>query len=76
MPAGVLINACEAGNVGEVKKLLTYGADVNEMDYYSGISPHIGACMAGNVEIVKILLAAGADVNMRNSSKASALMWA
>jgi len=76
VPEGALLNACENGDIKEVRWLLNAGANVNEANYFTGSTPLIESCRAGNFEIVRLLLEKGAKVDSRDESKASALMWA
>lgn len=55
-----LKSAIKKGNITEVKRLITEGADVNKVSIYS---PLAFAVIEGNIEIVKLLLDNGADVN-------------
>ena len=59
-----LMRAADAGDLGELTKLLATGADVNARDWL-GRSALLHACEHAekNPSVVKALLAAGADVN-------------
>ena len=57
-----LHDASERGNVAEVKRLLSAGADVEEKAGFGKEPPLCAASRHGHAEAVKILLAAGADV--------------
>ncbi len=78
MPDGlsyVLRNACENGNIDLVKKMLSYGADVNAKNNNGETSLH-SASIHGYTEIVKLLLEHGADVNVKNNNGRTALYLA
>ena len=70
MPSGlsyVLFDACKNGNIDLVKKLLSYGADVNAKNN-DGWTPLHYASRNGHTEIVKLLLEHGVDVNCKNNN--------
>ena len=54
--------AVRSGNLQEVSKLLSSGADVNARDELGG-TPLLDAAWSGNVDITRVLLQHGADVN-------------
>jgi len=57
-----LIEAAAAGDVDQVKLLISNGADVNEKDK-DGRTPLHSAAREGEMEAVKLLVEAGADLN-------------
>ena len=61
----VLFDACKNGNIDLVKKMLSYGADVNVKTNYESTALH-WASIYGHTEIVKLLLEHGADVNVKD----------
>ncbi|CAE7251930.1 Rnasel [Symbiodinium natans] len=56
-----IMNACLAGNVEEVKQLLSSGVDVDEAEAALGFRPLHLAAEAGNVDVVDMLIKSGAD---------------
>lgn len=66
--------AVSKGDLDFVKKLLEYGADVNEMS--EGLSPLMIAARYNKVDILKVLLAKGADASARNEKGFTALKYA
>ena len=73
--AAGLIEAVRSGNVEEVSRLLSSGADPNTQGPL-GNSVLILSTVRGNKEIVKMLLEKGADVNARSQRGNTALMIA
>ena len=57
-----LFKACRNDTAREVRRLLSEGADVNDVDE-QGHTPLMVASWNGNVEIVDMVLAAEANVN-------------
>ncbi len=70
-----LIEAAEAGNIKNVKKLLKQGAEVDARDNY-GWTALMRAAMWGHLDVVKFLAELGADVNARDKLGWTALMRA
>ena len=74
--AGALHAAVRAGDVNEVLRLLTAGADPNAPDALGG-APLLTACWLGHASIVSVLLSHGANVNaIHREAGASALEYA
>ena len=71
----VLFNACKSGHIDLVKKMLSYGADVNAKNNGGNTPLHL-ASYEGYTEIVKLLLEHGADVNAKNNYGETSLYWA
>jgi ankyrin repeat protein len=69
-----LFDAARAGNVEQVKNLLSRGADVNTGGFGSSILEH--AALGGNLEMAKLLIERGADVNAENNNGWTVLMSA
>ena len=69
-----LVQAAEAGDIGEVKRLLLAGAAINASGMH-GMTPLMAACKGGDLSTVQYLISEGADVNGHNDS-GSVLMWA
>ncbi len=69
------MRAAARNDLGETKKLLARGADVNAKtaDDYTAL---MSAAFYGNADIVEFLLDSGADVNARHKSGLTALMEA
>ena len=61
----VLSTACQAGNYGIVKILVTNGADINFNG--DGSTPLIEAIQCGSLKIISYLLERGADYNIPNA---------
>ncbi len=57
---GALLKAAEAGNLAEVKRAFSAGADVNAEDEKSGLAVIHIAARSGNKELVQFLLEKGA----------------
>lgn len=55
----LLLKAIDANDLGEVKRLIAAGADVNEGDFFVD-SPMKRALLGGNYEIIKLLVESGA----------------
>lgn len=70
-----LADAIIAERIDFVREMLSYGADVNEIDEY-GFTILIEAAIADHFEIAKLLLEAGADVNQPDMLGGTALHWA
>jgi len=62
--------AVTKGNLGAIKLLLAYGADVNAANDSGDTPLHVAAAI-GSVDAAKILLNAGADIDKRNLSYGS-----
>jgi hypothetical protein len=74
-PEEPLLSAVLTEDVGEVKRLLAAGADVNVLDNGIESTALAQAVQRGNRELVKILLDAGADVDGKNNDGLTALMY-
>jgi beta-lactamase regulating signal transducer with metallopeptidase domain len=70
-----LLEAIDAGDIGEVRELLDDGANVNATIDGDG-SPLIVASREGHVDIVRLLLQRGADVNLAVPGDGSPLIMA
>lgn len=66
--------AIQKGEFDLVKKMVEYGADVNE--FSSGMTPLMVAARYNKVEIVKFLLANGAKTNLKDEKGFTALKYA
>lgn len=66
--------AISKGEIETVKKIIEYGADVNEK--LNGITPLMYAARYNKVEIIKYLLLKGADRNIKDSQGFTALKYA
>ncbi len=62
-------------NISNVRSILQYGTDVNQLDEY-GFTPLIEAAIANNIEIAKMIISFGADTNLTDSTGGTALHWA
>lgn len=60
-----VIDAVNECDMGQIKKVVNSGADVNEKDANGGTPLH-RACAFGSTEMCEMLLDAGADVNLLN----------
>lgn len=72
--AGPLHIAIQKGEIDLVRKMIEYGADVNELS--SGMTPLMVAARYNKVEIIKFLLAHGARVDSKDSKGFTALKYA
>ncbi len=70
-----LADAIIQEDINQVRELLRYGFNLNELDEY-GFTPLIEAAIADNLEIARMLIDYGADVNMQDSTGGTALHWA
>lgn len=70
-----LAQAIIYGTVDDVLKVITAGADVNEVDEY-GYTPLIETAIVDNVAMAELLLKKGAQVNQTDMSGRTALHWA
>lgn len=70
-----LIEAVQAGNVAEVRRMLAAGADVNSRDE-AGATLLMQAAQAGNLAMVEAVIDAGADVNASDERGWTALVKA
>ncbi|WP_298221058.1 ankyrin repeat domain-containing protein [Flavobacterium sp.] len=66
--------AIQKGEFDLVKKLIEYGADVNEKSF--GMTPLMVAARYNKTEIIKFLLANGANVNDKDEKGFTALRYA
>ncbi|MFH6998910.1 ankyrin repeat domain-containing protein [Flavobacterium sp. FlaQc-57] len=66
--------AVSKGDLAFVKKLIEYGADVNEIS--EDLSPLMIAARYNKVEILKVLLASGANPAAKNDKGFTALKYA
>lgn len=64
-----LIRAAEKGDVGEVRRLLDAGENVNAYDGLGLVTPLMMAADKGHVEVVRLLLDRKADVNARDGAE-------
>ena len=72
----MLWDACQTGNLGQVKAALAQGADVNGLDQRrsrTGRRPLNWAAWHGYTQIIGVLLEQGADINATNISGFTAL---
>ena len=74
-PPTPLFRAVLSGDAGEVKQVLTTGADPNE-GRFLGATPLIVALMQHNPVAAKALIDKGADVNATDGFGSTTLMWA
>lgn len=69
-----LVIAIFKGDIITVKKLIEYGADVNQKSNL--LSPLMYAARYNKVEIIKILISSGAKVNAKDNNGLTALKYA
>lgn len=62
------------GDIEFVRKLIEYGADVNEIS--EDLSPLMIAARYNKVDILRVLIASGANVSARNEKGFTALKYA
>ena len=60
--------AARMGNLGEVKKQLAWGVNVNRSHFFTRDTPLIEAAANGHVDVVKLLIENGADVNLKGEA--------
>jgi len=70
-----LADAILQEDIDNIRQLLNYGEDVNQIDEY-GFTPLIEAAIVDNIEISKFLLSQGADPNKQDVTGGTALQWA
>lgn len=70
--AVILCEAVVACNLGLIKALVTFGADVNAADYDSRTALHLASC-TGNLEALTMLVELGADARVRDRMGGSPL---
>lgn len=66
--------AISKGEVEFVKKMVEYGADINEKS--NGMTPLMIAARYNNVEIIEFLLSKGANYKEKSENGFTALKWA
>jgi ankyrin repeat protein len=66
--------AISKGEIDMVKKLIEYGADVNEKS--NGMTPLMTAARYNKVEIIKVLLSKGAHLKQKDEKGFDALKYA
>jgi len=71
----LLLEASEACDCGNCRRLLDQGADVNARDE-DGCSPLLWAVLEGSEETVNLFLERGAEVNVSNLDGETPLHWA
>ena len=69
-----LCNAISKGDVQAIKKLIEYGADVNEKS--NGMTPLMFAARYNKVEILKFLVSKGAKIKEKDAKGFTALKYA
>lgn len=69
-----LISAASLGDVPEIERLLSQGADVHARDDTGGTTPLIAAAYGNHVEAARVLIEAGADVNVKDETQQSAYL--
>lgn len=62
-------------NIAQVRAMLQYGVNLNELDEY-GFTPLIEAAIADNINMATLLIQHGANVNLQDSTGGTALHWA
>ncbi len=70
-----LADAILQEEMDDIRQLIRYGDDVNQIDEY-GFTPLIEAAIVDNIEISKLLLSQGADPNKQDVTGGTALQWA
>lgn len=70
-----LADAVISENIENVRQVLRYGEDINQLDEY-GFTPLIEASIVNNISISKLLLDQGANPNGQDVTGGTALHWA
>jgi ankyrin repeat protein len=70
-----LVEAAKTGDVGQVRRLIDAGADVNAPAEH-GLRPLLVAAHHRHLDVVRALLAGGADVNYAGFSEGTVLVFA
>ena len=68
--------AAEAGNVGEVRRFVAQGVDVDQNATLTGRTPLISAAWKGRVKVVEALLDLGAQIDREGRNRSNALVAA
>lgn len=71
-----LPDAARQGNIGALRDAIARGEPVNQGDDKFNNTPVMFAVMSDCTPCLQLLLEAGADLEIRNTSQATALMWA
>jgi ankyrin repeat protein len=74
-PVESLHEAAAAGDIQQIKSLISAGADVNAKDD-KGSTPLHYAVILANKDVIELLIAGGADVNVKDDQGHTALWWA
>lgn len=69
-----LCNAILKGDIATIKKMIEYGADVNEMS--NGLTPLMFAARYNKIEILKFLVEKGADKQIKDERGNTAIKYA
>jgi len=70
-----LHEAAAAGDIEQIKSLISGGADVNAKDD-NGETPLHNAVILANKDVIELLIASGADVNAKDNQGRTPLWWA
>lgn len=71
-----LMRASARGDLGEVKALLTKGAEPNHQSSEQGVTALMCAAYFGHLDVVKVLVAKGAKVDLKDRNGGGAIDWA
>ena len=74
-PAESIHEAAAAGDIEQLKSLISGGVDVNAKDD-QGNAPIHYAVLLDNKDVIELLIAGGADVNLKDDQGRTALWWA
>lgn len=70
-----LLEAAQSGNLEQVKKALTAGANINAKDKYQWTALHHASSHGGDIEVVKELISAKAIIDSTDEWKMTPLHW-
>lgn len=61
-----ILNAAKQGHEKIVESLITHGADLDNHDFFTGMTPLMYAVQGRHIDVVKVLLAHDADIHLQD----------